>query len=234
MKKFRLYWDKDKETTWLNEMAEQGYAMTHFFAGLYTFEKCEPGKYTYQIDFGDKLYGVSNDYREFMSDNNIEIVQTWGYWITLRKNNADGPFQLYTDIDSSIEHYTKIRNMFKGVAILELICFIIECIATLHNPYMFIFAVIIGLLMLVIMNAAFKTNKIIADLKEQKGEAVAAPSNPSPVLIAGLLLNGGVSGLTALSVSDYIKIPLQILAIVLMIYGIVKTCSYMGKSQTNI
>ena len=225
MKKFRLYWDKDKETTWLNEMAEQGYAMTHFFAGFYTFEKCEPGKYTYQIDFGDKLTGVSNDYREFMNDNDIEIVQTWGFWIILRKKKSDGPFLLYTDIDSSIEHYTKIRNMFKGVAILELICFILECICAIYAPITIIFAIIVGLLMLVIMNAAFKTNRIIAELKEQKGEPVATPSNPSPVLIAGLLVNGVCSGLTALDISEYFKIPIQIFAIALMVYGIVKTFS---------
>lgn len=225
MKKFRLYYDKDKETTWLNEMAEQGYAMTHFFAGLYTFEKCEPGEYTYQIDFGDKLYGVSDNYREFMADNDIEIVQTWGFWIILRKKTSDGPFLLYTDLDSSIEHYTKIRNMFKGVAILELIAFIIECICAIYAPLMIICAIIIGLLMLVIMNAAFKTNRIIADLKEQKGESVATPSSPSPVLLAGLFLNCACSGLTALEVSEYIKIPVQILAIALMVYGIVKTFS---------
>lgn len=96
MKKFRLYYDKDKETQWLNEMAAQGYAITSFFAGFYTFDTCTPGKYTYQVDFGDRLFGVTEDYREFMRENNIEIVQTWGFWILLRKLNADGPFQLYT------------------------------------------------------------------------------------------------------------------------------------------
>ena len=34
MIRFRLYFDKDAETKWLNEMAEQGWAMKHFFAGF--------------------------------------------------------------------------------------------------------------------------------------------------------------------------------------------------------
>ena len=59
MKKFRMYFDKDKETAWLNEMAAEGYALTSFFAGLYTFDECVPGKYTYQIDFSDSLFRVS-------------------------------------------------------------------------------------------------------------------------------------------------------------------------------
>ena len=74
MTKFRLYFNKDKETTWLNNMAKEGYALTKFIAGFYTFEACEPGEYEYQIDFGDKLYAVTDDYREFMEENNIEIV----------------------------------------------------------------------------------------------------------------------------------------------------------------
>ena len=34
MIRFRLYFDKDAETKWLNEMAEQGWAMKSFFAGF--------------------------------------------------------------------------------------------------------------------------------------------------------------------------------------------------------
>ena len=38
MVKFRLYYDKDKEEIWLNEMAQQGYAMTRFFRAGAIFE----------------------------------------------------------------------------------------------------------------------------------------------------------------------------------------------------
>ena len=47
MIRFRLYFDKDAETKWLNEMAEQGWAMKSFFTGFYSFERCEPGQYMY-------------------------------------------------------------------------------------------------------------------------------------------------------------------------------------------
>lgn len=221
MKKYRMYFDKDKETTWLNEMAAQGYALTSFFAGLYTFDECTPGKYTYQIDFSDSLFRVSEDYREFMRENDIEIVQTWGFWVFLRKLTSDGPFHLYTDIDSSIEHYTKIRNMFKGTSILVIIAFFIECYCAIYSPICIFFVFIVGAMMLTIMNATFKTNCIITDLKEQKGEPVKRTTTPSPALLVGLLLNSA-----ALVMSDaaiYIKRPLQLLAILLMGYGIVKT-----------
>ena len=63
MIKFKLYFDKDKETAWLNEMSSNGWSMNGFFAGFYRFEPCEKGKYTYQIDFGNKLFSVSDDYK---------------------------------------------------------------------------------------------------------------------------------------------------------------------------
>ena len=107
-------------------MAAQGYALTSFFAGIYTFDTCAPNKYTYQVDFCDKFGNVSEHYREFMRENQIEIVQIWGFWIVLRRLNTDGPFKLYSDIDSSIEHYTKIRNMLKGASIIMILCFIFE------------------------------------------------------------------------------------------------------------
>ena len=124
MTKFRLYFNKDKETAWLNNMAKEGFALTKFFAGFYTFKTCEPGEYEYQIDFGDKMYAVTDDYREFMAENNIEIVCLWGYWVFLRKRASEGEFVLYTDVESSLEHYTKILKMFKIVTAIELVCFI--------------------------------------------------------------------------------------------------------------
>ena len=90
MIKFKLYLDKDAETNWLNEMSEKGWALKSFFAGFYTFEECEAGKYTYQIDFGEKFFKVRDEYREFMKEAGIEIVQTWGWWvILLRRENLN-------------------------------------------------------------------------------------------------------------------------------------------------
>ena len=92
MIRFKLYFDKDKETRWLNDMADQGWAMNGFFAGFYRFEPCEKGKYTYQIDFGNEFFSVSDDYREFMSDSDIEIIQSWGFWVFLRMLSSEGDF----------------------------------------------------------------------------------------------------------------------------------------------
>lgn len=225
MIKFRLYFDKDKETVWLNKMAAEGWAMKKFFAGFYTFEECEPGQYTYQVDFGEHFCAVSDDYREFMEDTGAEIVQTWGFWIILRKLSADGSFELYTDVDSSIAHYMKIRNMFRAVAILEAVVLLIELWAGVNGALIgYICACIIGAMLLVVVNAVARTTDTIVELKERKGEVTERERNQkiSPLLPCGLLLNS-CALIIEESVSRPMKLSVQILAIIFMLIGIYQT-----------
>ncbi len=225
MIKFRLYLDKDAETKWLNEMAEQGWALEKFAAGFYSFEKCNPGQYIYQVDMGNKLFSVSEDYRDFMNDTGIEIVQTWGYWVILRKEASKGTFELYTDIDSSIEHYSKIRRMFKGVAVIEIICLFVEIFGAVSGVvYAYAFSFLIGALLLAIMSAIAKTNEKIAELRERKGETETegAKRYISMVLPCGLLLNS-IALIMKESVEEPIVYTIQIAAIAVMLAGVYKT-----------
>ena len=224
MIQFRMYFDKDKETRWLNEMAQKGWAMTKFFAGFYTFEPCEKGEYLYQIDFGDRLFAVNDSYREFMEEMDVEILQPWGFWIILRKKASQGNFVLYTDVDSSIEHYTKILKMFKIVTIIELLCFLLEVFGAINGVTVGVFGMlIIGILIIALMRATLSTKRLINELKERKGEPVPsgfATGNISPVLISGLLLNVCATTLTHSSVSHTIVMTTQIVAIVAMLVGL--------------
>lgn len=224
MTKFRLYFNKDKETAWLNNMAKEGFALTKFFAGFYTFKACELGEYEYQIDFGDKMYAVTDDYREFMAENNIEIVCLWGYWVFLRKRASEGEFVLYTDVESSLEHYTKILKMFKIVTAIELVCFIMETFAAMNGAAIGFFGMfIIGALTIGLMNATLSTKKTINELKERKGVPInkgIAGGNVTPTLIAGLFLNLCATALNHSSVSEPWVTVVQIIAIIVMLVGI--------------
>lgn len=226
MIKFRLYFDKDKETEWLNGMAERGYAMTGFFAAFYKFEKCEPGEWEYQIDFGSKLFAVADDYREFMESAGIEVIQPWGFWIILRRKKMEEPFQLYTDVDSSIEHYKKIRTMFKVATVLELICFMAEAFCAASGADIgYWFMLLLAVIIIALMRALAKTNRVIAELKERKGEvSVKKNEKIDPLLISGLLLNSCALVLEYDTPLLYgVKIVLQVAAIILMLVGIYRT-----------
>ena len=225
MIKFKLYFDKDKETQWLNEMSQKGWAMTGFFAGFYRFEPCEKGKYSYQIDFGNEFFSVSDDYREFMSDSDIEIIQSWGFWVFLRKLSSEGEFQLYTDVDSQIEHYKKIRNMFKAVTVIELICLFIELFSAsmTNSPLLWSFVFLILAIIIAFFNITNRTNDIIHELTERKtGIEEPRSKSISIFLITGLLLNSCVLMMKD-SIPPYIVCPIQILVIALMLIGVYQT-----------
>ena len=234
MVKFRLYWDKDAETKWLNEMAQQGWAMTSFFAGFYTFEECAKGKWSYQIDFGEKFFRCTEDYRDFMREAGIEIVQNWGYWIILRKPADEGEFQLYTDVESSIEHYSKILKMFKVVGIVEILCFFLELCAALNGvQFAWVYAFIILALGVAIINACVKTKNTIRELEARKtGIEPEQRKGPSPILAVGLLCNAcGMAALNSDSLSDMTKRGIMIIAVVLIVIGVYKTFRTLAENK---
>lgn len=225
MIRFRLYYNKDTETVWLNKMAADGWALTGFCAGFYRFEQCEKGEYTYQVDLGEQLFSVSSEYRELMEELGVEIVTLWGYWIILRKRTADGPFELYTDVESQIEHYTKILRMFKVVCILEIICMLIEVAGGLSgNPLGWAAAVLLASFVLVCVNAVGKTKGVLAELEARKSgiEQENSVRTISVLLPTGLLINACLLAAQD-SISPTIHMVLQILAIILMAAGLILT-----------
>lgn len=226
MMKFKLYFDTDAEVKWLNEMADQGYAMKGFFAGFYTFEECLPGEYSYQIDMIDQFGRVPEDYKAFMEDTGAEIVQNWGIWVYLRKKRSEGAFQLYTDVESMIEHYTKIRDTFKIVTVVELIVLIVEVFAAmLGSPALWIFVFLIGAAVFVCMNHVVKLNGIIAELKERRGEAVqeVAGSKIHALLPVGLLFNSCALCMTGNPKLEVLRMIVTMIAICCMVVGIIQT-----------
>lgn len=223
MIRYRLYLDKDKETEWLNKMAQNGWAMKHFFAGFFSFEPCEKGEYAYQVDFGNKLFSVTEDYREFMLEAGIEIVQTWGFWVILRKRASEGKFELYTDVASSIEYYKKIRKMFKVVTIMEIIILMMDLYAALVMGVTagYTAAMLIGVIVIIFFNAIASLNNTIGELQERIDgiEYKGKNRNISGLMGAGVMLNGCV-----ILIKEYIphnvKFCLQIIAFVMVLAGV--------------
>ena len=81
MIKFRLYYDKDKEEKFLNNMSKRGYELVNFFLGLYSFRKCEPNEYTHRIDLiGNKSEKEIKEYLELLQDSGAILIKRWGPW----------------------------------------------------------------------------------------------------------------------------------------------------------
>lgn len=169
MIKFRLYYDKDKEEEFLNNMSQKGYELKNFSFGFYTFNKCKANEYTYRIDLvGDKCREELEDYLELLKDDGVILIKRWGPWMILEKK---GNFDLYTDKESKIKLYTQIRNMFAYSSIFEGIGVIGNII-----PYMTIskgnynhifFSVLLSVIMVVFLKQVFMCNRKIEQLKKE-------------------------------------------------------------------
>ena len=173
MIQFRLTFDKDDEQAWLNDFCQQGWAMTGFIAGFFTFTPCQPGEFIYQLDLlpGSGLRSCDYDqYAEFMEETGVEVVQRWFRWVFLRKRAADGPFQIYTDIDSQIQVYRRIRQMFLFVLVLECLCSCgIWMNVFLYNDLFFrCMAAVFVMFVIAIARAAWQCTKRIRELEQQK------------------------------------------------------------------
>ena len=194
MTKFKLYFDTEKETEWLNEMSAKGYALTDYCWGVYSFEKCLPGEYIYQIDIVDGFFNVDDDYRKFMEEIGVELVCMWSCWAILRKKAADGPFRLYTDAESSIEHYSKIRQLFRVALIMEIFCLIATFFKAISGSLSSLgLSFLIMALVAVLTRQVMHVNKILAELKECIGEpvgfAIGKRRKLSVFVVWGFLLN---------------------------------------------
>ena len=172
LKKFRLLFDKDVEQKWLNEMCQRGWALKNFRLGVYTFESCQPGEYIYQVDLLPGSGFQPNDpegYAEFMEETGVEVVCRWFRWIILRKKAAEGPFDIYTDAESQIQLYSRIRTMFLFGLGLELCCSA-SVWTNLHSGGIFFY--LLAALYLVIFAAFLRIvlicNQKIKELEAQK------------------------------------------------------------------
>lgn len=192
MIRFRMGYDKDKAAKWLNRMAEQGWAMTAYTLGFYSFEKCEPGEYIYQVDIAENLFGVSEGYQQFMEEMGVEIVSIWGPWVTLRRRAEEGSFEMYTDVESTIAHYTKVRKLFQGFGVLECACMLCGIYgAVLQKEVMgWVTACAAAVILLLFLREIVRLNGILRELNSRLGKT------PEPGRgLAGMHTGGAVIGL---------------------------------------
>ena len=126
VKKWFWVWDFEKEEDWLNEMAMNGWVLDGAGFCTYHFVRCEPGEYSVRLE----MHPYDESYLAFMNETGAEYVGRMMMWVYFRKKTAEGPFDLFSDIDSRIGHLNKIGRM---LAILGLANLLIG-VANSFNP----------------------------------------------------------------------------------------------------
>lgn len=113
IKKWFWVWEFEKEEIWLNTMAQSGWLLDGLGFCKYHFVACEPGTYNIRLE----MRGYDEEYLEFMAQTGAEYVGRMAKWIYFRKKVEDGPFDLFSDLDSRIRHLDRIGKMLNGITL---------------------------------------------------------------------------------------------------------------------
>lgn len=234
MTKFKFFSDITKETEWLNQMAAEGHAFINYFLGFYTFEECTPGKYVFKTDLSDSFFATTPDYRDYRRDTDTDILQSWGFKVFLRKEASPAPIADYPNTDALLEHYIKSRDIFKLASLLEMICVVLELYSAMDGfTGGFLLTLGISIILLICMQMAINSNKIILTLREKKGEHPKENETKmdriSPILVIALLFCIAPFIVQFLGGSKVLISSLQLISFVLLAIGIIKTRHIWGK-----
>jgi len=110
----------EKEEKWLNEMAAKGMMLTDVGFCRYVFEEGTPGEYIYRLELLNHLpsHAESVAYIKFFEETGVEYVSTILRWVYFRKKTEDGPFEIYSDINSRISHYKRVTSIANIASVL--------------------------------------------------------------------------------------------------------------------
>ena len=81
------------------------------------FVRCQPGEYTVRLE----MRGHDEAYLAFMQETGAEYLGRMMKWIYFRKKTADGPFDLFSDLDSRIAHLDRICTLLKPIGAANLV-----------------------------------------------------------------------------------------------------------------
>ena len=116
IRKWFWVWEFDKEEQWLNTMAQSGWVLDSVGFCKYNFVKCEPGEYTVRLEMHDP----DDEYVAFMEETGAEYIGRMVKWIYFRKKALDGPFEIFSDIDSRISQLDKISKLTAALGFANL------------------------------------------------------------------------------------------------------------------
>ena len=117
VKKIFWVWQFEEEERWLNAMALEGWVLDRVGFFGYEFLRCEPGEYTIRLEMHDH----DEAYLSFMEETGAEYVGRIVKWVYFRKKTELGAFDIFSDLDSRLNHLKRIGTMLKGVGLAVLV-----------------------------------------------------------------------------------------------------------------
>ena len=167
-----IFADMEKEEAWLNDMAQKGFNFIDNFFIRYTFSEGTPNEYIYRIELLENSpnHPVSRQYFKFLEETGVECVSTVGRWAYFRKKAADGPFDLYSDIEAKIKHYKRNMSYVFTILLFNLIVLAlnITMVITAGSPAHISIAVSVLIFTVILVRAILHYAKRVKELKEEQ------------------------------------------------------------------
>jgi hypothetical protein len=116
----------EKEEVWLNEMASKGLNLVvpgKLGPPPFRFEQGTPGEWIYRIEFlpATATSKAGRRYLEFVAETGAETVHASAHAAYFRKRAADGPFEIFSDLDSRIANFRRLRRWLVFLAVPQLL-----------------------------------------------------------------------------------------------------------------
>lgn len=119
----------ETEALFLSNMRAKGWKFVKLHKGIptkYEFDKCEPEKYVYQLDYVETDKDTE-DYHQLFKDSGWEEIMSWnavgGKWYYFCKKSDLGNEKIYTDIDSKVQ---LLNTLWKRYCLFLLINCLLE------------------------------------------------------------------------------------------------------------
>lgn len=131
----KIYYDYEKEENWLNEMSAKGLALTGYSWCKYVFTETANNEYTYRLELleNSPKHADSIAYIKFLEETGVEYVAKYLRWVYLRKKSSEGAFNIYSDIESKINHYNRINVIWNFVMCLEFVAALFNIVIGIVN-----------------------------------------------------------------------------------------------------
>ena len=116
VRKWFWVWEFDQEEQWLNGMAQSGWLLDGVGWCTFHFVPCEPGTHSVRLEMRPR----DDAYLSFMAETGAEYVGSMLQWNYFRKKVEDGPFDLFSDRDSKLDHLRRIGKALSAIGFANL------------------------------------------------------------------------------------------------------------------
>lgn len=119
IRKLFWVWQFEDEEKWLNQMAQDGWALCDVGFCRYTFEQCQKGEYTFKLELLANHTGHSESvkYINFITDTGAEYIGNVLRWVYFRQKTTNGKFELLSTRATRIKFFERVCSLFSGFAI---------------------------------------------------------------------------------------------------------------------